>query len=119
MLRVYRTWIDGEEKLVKANSKKDVRNTLGVETVEFWCNLTKKNESLLSNIPVCNGNPIKVFYCVATTVFSSGKTVMNIVASQTAEERPANSFKSTNRADYYCDWFDSKEEAEKFIAENN
>lgn len=118
MLRVYRTWIDGKEKLVKANSKKDVRNTLGVYTVEFWCNLTKKNESLLSNIPVCNGNPIKVFYCVATTVFSSGKTVMNIVASQAAEERPANSFKSTNRADYYCDWFDSKEEAEKFITEN-
>ena len=86
MLRVYRTWIDGEEKLVKANSKKDVRNTLGVDTVEFWCNLTKKNESLLSNIPVCNGNPIKVFYCVVT--------------SQAAEERPANSFKSTNRADY-------------------
>lgn len=119
MLRVYRTWIDGKEKLVKANSKKDVRNTLGVYTVEFWCNLTKKNESLLSNIPVCNGNPIKVFYCVATTVFSSGKTVMNLVASQAAEERPANSFKSTNRADYYCDWFDSKEEAEKFITENN
>lgn len=93
-------------------------NTLGVDTVEFWCNLTKKNESLLSNIPVCNGNPIKVFYCVATTVFSSGKTVMNIVTSQAAEERPANSCKSTNRADYYCDWFDSKEEAENFITEN-
>lgn len=44
---------------------------------------------------------------------------MNIVASQAAEERPANSFKSTNRADYYFDWFDSKEEAEKFITENN
>lgn len=60
MLRVYRTWIDRKEKLVKANSKKDVRNTLGVEMVEFWCNLTKKNERLLSNVPVCNGNPIKV-----------------------------------------------------------
>lgn len=57
MLRVYRTWIDGKEKWVKANSKKDVRSSLGVEMVEFWCNLTKKNERLLSNVPVCNGNP--------------------------------------------------------------
>lgn len=54
MLRVYRTWIDGKEKLVKANSKKDVRNTLGVDTVEFWCNITKKNESLLTEVPVCS-----------------------------------------------------------------
>lgn len=52
MLRVYRTWIDGKEKLVKANSKKDVRNAFGVEVVEFWCNITKKHESLLSNLPV-------------------------------------------------------------------
>ena len=63
-------------------------------------------------------NPIKVFYCVATTIFSSGNTIMNIVASQAAEERPANGCKSTNRADYYYDWFDSKEEAEIFITEN-
>ena len=52
MLRVYRTWIDGKEKLVKANSKKDVRNAFGVEVVEFWCNITKKDEALLSNLPV-------------------------------------------------------------------
>ena len=52
MLRVYRTWINGKEKLVKANSKKDVRNAFCVEVVEFWCNITKKNEALLSNLPV-------------------------------------------------------------------
>lgn len=52
MLRVYRTWIDGKEKLVKANSKKDVRNAFSVEVVEFWCNITKKDEKLLSNLPV-------------------------------------------------------------------
>lgn len=55
MLRVYRTWIDGRENLVNAHSKKDVRMTLGVETVEFWCNITKKNESLLTEVPVCSG----------------------------------------------------------------
>ena len=53
MLRVYRTWIDGKEKLVKANSKKDVRNTFNVEIVDFWCNITKKDESLFRNLPIC------------------------------------------------------------------
>lgn len=53
MLRVYRTWIDGKEKLVKANSKKDVRDAFGEEIVEFWCNLTKKKESLFRNLPIC------------------------------------------------------------------
>lgn len=61
---------------------------------------------------------MNTYYCVATTVFNSGKTIMNLVASQTAESRPENTFKSTNRADYYCDWFDTKEDAENFIAEN-
>lgn len=53
MLRVYRTWINGKEKLVKANSKKDVRNAFGVEIVDFWCNITKRDESLFRNLPIC------------------------------------------------------------------
>ena len=53
MLRVYRTWINGKEKLVKANSKKDVRNAFGVEIVDFLCNLTKRDESLNRNLPIC------------------------------------------------------------------
>lgn len=61
---------------------------------------------------------MNTYYCVATTVFNSGKTIMDLVASKTAENKPENTFKSTDRAEYYCDWFDTKEEAENFITEN-
>lgn len=104
--------------MVKAHSKKDVRTTLGVDLVEYWSDITKKHERLLSNLAVCNGKPMKLFYCVSTTVFPNGRTFRNFEVSRLAEERPANSFESTNRGDCYLDWFDSKEEAEKFIAEN-
>jgi len=53
MLRVYRTWIDGKETLVKSNSKKDVRKFLGVDVVEYWCNINKKDERILQNLVVC------------------------------------------------------------------
>ena len=48
--RVYRVFANGIETLVKANSKKDVRDYYGVKTVDFWCNITKKSESILENI---------------------------------------------------------------------
>lgn len=50
MKRVYRTWVKGEETLVKASSKKIVRETLGVSIVDFWCNITKKHADILKNI---------------------------------------------------------------------
>lgn len=56
MLRVYSIFIDGVQKLVKANSKKDVRKEFNVETVDFWCNITKKNEYLLRNLLICGQN---------------------------------------------------------------
>ena len=54
MLRIYRTWIQGKEKLVKANSKKEVVETFGTDKVDFWCNITKRNEQLFKNLPICN-----------------------------------------------------------------
>lgn len=118
MLRVYVTWINGFEMLVKANSKKDVRKSLNVEAVEFWSNITKKHESLFTELPVCDGTPLKIYYCVSTTILDSGKVLMNLVTSRAAIEKPNNTSKSTNRGDYYLDWFDSKEEAENFIKNN-
>lgn len=50
MKRVYRTWVNGEEKLVKASSKKIVRERFGVSDVEFWCNITKKHARILENV---------------------------------------------------------------------
>lgn len=42
---------------------------------------------------------------------------MHIIPQQ-AEAKPQNSVKSTNRADYYCDWFDTLEQANAFISKN-
>lgn len=52
MLRVYTYWIDGEQKLVKANSKNDVIKETGIKNVDFWCNITKSNEYSLRNLKV-------------------------------------------------------------------
>lgn len=48
--RVYRVFVNGTETLVKANSKKEARDYFGVKNVDFWCNITKKYESILENI---------------------------------------------------------------------
>lgn len=56
MKRIYRTWIDGKEKLIISDSKKKIKEKLNVEIVEFWCNYTKKDEELqkrgVYNIPI-------------------------------------------------------------------
>lgn len=58
------------------------------------------------------------FYCVSTTIYDCGRTTL-CISHVEAEEKPKNSFKSTPRADYYNDYFDTAEEAEKFYADNN
>ena len=57
---------------------------------------------------------MKRFYAVSTVV-TDKETSCKVIGWQDAYEKPANSFKSKNRADYYIDWFDSKEEAEEFV----
>ena len=58
------------------------------------------------------------FYCVTTTVYDNGRTSMHIIPQQ-AETKPQNSMRSTNRADYYCDWFDTLEQANSFMRDNS
>ena len=43
--------------------------------------------------------------------------VANITNVIEAAQKPENSFNSTSRRDVYNDWFESQEEAEKFIEE--
>lgn len=119
MIRVYATWVNGIERLVKANSKKDVRKSLGVDIVDFYCNITKKNEKVLASLPICDGSVYKTYYCVATTIPDRGKSVISLVNTMLSKEKPSNSFKSTSRADYYLDWFDTEEEAKDFIDKNS
>lgn len=57
------------------------------------------------------------FYCVTSTIYDSGRATICINHVE-ADEKPQNSYKSTNRADYYNDYFDTLEDAENFKKEN-
>ena len=50
MKRIYRIFVSGVETLVKAQSKKTIREHYKVKDVDFWCNITKKHEKLFENI---------------------------------------------------------------------
>lgn len=58
---------------------------------------------------------MNTYYCVATTIKDNGQVSCNIINSMEAEKKPENTFKSTSRVDYYCDWFGTLEEAQKFV----
>lgn len=57
---------------------------------------------------------MKRFYAVSTIV-SDKEPISKVIGWQDAEDKPACSFKHNSRADYYIDWFESKEEAEEFV----
>lgn len=57
---------------------------------------------------------MKRFYAVATTISNRG-TKCKLVAEQHFEFKPQGSHTSTTSADYYVDWFESKEGAEEFV----
>jgi hypothetical protein len=49
--------------------------------------------------------------------FFSDGTVKAAIISRECREKPRNSFRHVFRMDAYNDWFDTKEEAEAFLAE--
>lgn len=55
------------------------------------------------------------YYCVKSSVDNHGRMTAAITESVEAEEKPADSYVSTSRKDIYTDWFESREEAEKFV----
>lgn len=59
----------------------------------------------------------KKYWCVTTSVSNKGRVVANITNVIEAAQKPENSFTSTSRRDVYNDWFESQEEAEKFVEE--
>lgn len=59
----------------------------------------------------------KKYWCVTTSVGNKGRVVANITNVIEAAQKPENSFTSTSRRDVYNDWFESQEEAEKFVEE--
>lgn len=60
---------------------------------------------------------MKTYWCVTTSIDDRGRVVANITISVEAVCKPENSFESTKRKDIYNDWFESREEAEKWVEE--
>lgn len=58
------------------------------------------------------------FYAVLTTITDT-KSTATLMGMVRAEDKPEGEFKSTNRADYYIDYFNTKEEAQRFIEVND
>lgn len=57
------------------------------------------------------------YYCVSNVITDDLKSNTHISTVE-AETKPQSTFRSTNRADYYKDYFDSLAEAEQFIEES-
>lgn len=60
---------------------------------------------------------MKTYYCVTSSVDDKGKVMAAITNVIEAVRKPENSFKSGKRKDIYHDWFESREEAKKFVEE--
>lgn len=60
---------------------------------------------------------MQTFWSVTTICYDSGRITANITSSIEATEMPENTFKSTNRADIYIDWFDNLQDAQDFVNE--
>lgn len=60
---------------------------------------------------------LKMFWCVTSTYDDRGRVTAAITATKEAVSRPEQTCTSTNRKDIYHDWFDSQEEAQKFVEE--
>jgi hypothetical protein len=58
----------------------------------------------------------KTFYCVMSEFYDDGR-VNAAMISRECGEKPQNSFRHVFRLDTYNDWFNTKEEAEAFLAE--
>lgn len=60
-------------------------------------------------------NMKKTFFIVTSSYNDKGKIVANITGTIEAEERPKTQFATVHGKDIYNDFFDSREEAEKFV----
>ena len=58
---------------------------------------------------------MKTYYCVTSTFDNKGRCFASITEERECETVPDGSFRSTKKADYYTDWFDSYTAAKAFI----
>lgn len=60
---------------------------------------------------------MKKYYVVVTTFDDRGRVVTNIVDTIKAKTKPELQCRSTRNADIYTDYFETLEEAKKFVEE--
>lgn len=60
---------------------------------------------------------MKRYYAVCNSYYNNGKVIANIVDVVEAEEKPEDTYKETKRCDVYVNWFESNDEAMRFIDE--
>lgn len=60
---------------------------------------------------------MKTWYCVTSSFDDKGRVTAGVTATREAEEQPESSYTSTARKDIYKDWFESLEEAQKYVKE--
>ena len=59
----------------------------------------------------------KTYWAVQSAYYDDGYVRAKIVDSVEADEKPKTTEKSTRHADFYTDWYDSREEAEAAVRE--
>ncbi len=57
----------------------------------------------------------KTYYCVSTEFYDDG-AVKAAITSSIREEKPQSTYRELSKMDAYKDWFDTKAEAEEFLA---
>lgn len=82
--------------------------------------VVEKPRKTNSKKPLKPTRPMKkqTFYAVATTIFNDGRAIVRMAGTAEDYVKPTNKYHSTARADRYVDWFESKAEAEEFVANN-
>ena len=60
---------------------------------------------------------MKAFYCVQHEHYANGQEVKAAIIERTCKEKPRNQFRKLPIGDFYLDWFESREQAEKYLAE--
>ena len=59
---------------------------------------------------------MKTFYCVQVDFYSNGQ-VKSAIIERTCKEKPRNQFRRLPLGDFYLDWFETREQAEKYLEE--
>ena len=59
---------------------------------------------------------MKPFYCVQAEFYTNGHTKF-LITERTCREKPRNQYRRIPIGNFYLDWFESRELAEKYLEE--